>query len=75
MASKRCPCPTCTHEKIVHVLIPTNMILYGKKKFADVIKNLELGNYPGKSNVVTHVLLSERGYTRVQDLKILSCWL
>lgn len=75
MASKRCPCPTCTHKKTVHILIPTNMILYSKKKLADVIKNLELGKLSSKSNVVTHVLLSERGYhesPRSEDTKLLA---
>lgn len=51
------------------------MILYGKKSLQMSLRILNWENYPGKSNVVTHVLLSERGYhesPRSEDTKLLA---
>lgn len=61
--------PLCWQNKDVHIPIPRTCeynILHGKRDFADVIKSgtLRWGGYPGLSggpNVMTRVLISERG--------------
>lgn len=60
-------------SKGVHILIFRtweNVTIHGNRNFADVIKDIEIGDYPGGPNVITRFTIRGRqdGYSQKKEV-------